>query len=243
MFSAMFSQYRSLTTALAFFLVFVFLSFVFAYYAIAGEATITFQWDAMTPHTSLHHYELHESDNQDGPWTLDTLVVDDIEPWSLVRYEFTSTRPDGVSTVKYFVLKSVNEAKTLRGTSNWVVWDYDFAPIVPPGNIVATLEGSDVVFSWTQADIGRVGLWKLYVSEIAGGPYEELASIIYTGDPGPQYSTTESMEVTEGEVKTFYFTLVTFNSPRYSFSSNSTEVSVTIDRRVLPVYNFRIVVE
>jgi hypothetical protein len=48
------------------------------------------------------------------------------------------------------------------------------------------------------------------------------------------------MNVPAGEMKTFYFVLVTFTTFNV-FSGNSMEVSVTIDKRKpAPVYNLRI---
>jgi hypothetical protein len=137
-------------------------------------------------------------------------------------------------------LKAVGTNGEKSDPSNEVNFTYDFAPIVPIDNLTAVLDGDDVQFTWTQADIDRVLKWVLYQSETTGANYVEVGDIVYTGQPGPQYSTIETMNVPAGEMKTFYFVLVTFTTFNV-FSGNSMEVSVTIDKRKpAPVYNLRI---
>jgi len=128
------------------------------------------------------------------------------------------------------------------GDSNEVKWIYNFAPY----EVTASLNGDDVVFSWKQRSVDLVVNWKLYSSETPGTGYVELADIEYTGQAGPQYTTTETMTVPSGEKKTFYFVMVSFDSVvdpsgTIAFSENSNEVSVTIDKTApAPVYNVTI---
>ncbi len=221
-----------------------FLFLTFASAVIAGETTITFEWDLHNQSDQVDHFELYESDQSGGPWPTDNIVVDDIAPGTRITVDYQSTKPDGVATQSYFILKAVavgtDSVQRRSGPSNEVDFLYDYAPIVAPENFAALVNGDDIEFSWTQGDIARVAKWQLFSSETSGQDYTMLSEIEYTGQPGPQYGTVETMTVAEGEVKTFYFVLVSFNSFGV-FSQNSTEVSVTIDKSTPePVYNFRI---
>ena len=207
---------------------------------LAGEWPVHFEWDPYTD-PKANYFELHEAPASGGPWSDSTIVVDNIQPTSLTDVIYTSTKPDGVATTSYFILKAVNSDNGQKsGPSEEVNFVYDFAPIVEATNFAVALNGDDVTFEWEQADINRVAKWLLYMSETSGTDYNQLAEIIYTGQPGPQYSTTETMTVPPGEEKTFYFVLVTFNKFDV-FSQNSLEVSVTIDKtQPAPVFNFRL---
>jgi hypothetical protein len=206
----------------------------------AGEWKVGFEWDAYIDAADASHFELHEAANPGGPYDDSTIVMDNIAPSTLTDVEYTSTKPDGVATTTYFILKAVGNNTEKSDPSNEVSFVYDLAPIVEPTDFVAALDGDDVTYTWTQADIGRVVKWKLYQSETSGQDYLELAEIIYTGQPGPQFSTTETMDVPDGEKKTFYFVLVAFTE-FCVFSQNSIEASVTIDKtKPLPVLNFRL---
>ena len=131
------------------------------------------------------------------------------------------------------------------GYSNEVYWIYNFAPY----ELAATLVGDDITFSWKQISVELVKRWRLYKTETSGLNYQELAVIEYTGQEGPQYTTTETMSVPSGEKKTFYFVLVAFDdvvdpTGNIAFSENSNEVSVTIDKTApAPVYNVTIKVK
>ena len=203
----------------------------------AGQVTIGLEWDANVE-TYLAGYKAYVADAAGGPYT----EFSDIkEPTTEVDYVYDA--PDGVATTKYFVVTAYREAPFLEsGNSNEVFMVYDFAPIEAATELGATLDGDVISFVWKQGDIERVEKWVLFVKE-GGAEFTELATIEYTGTPGDQYSTTETMTVPDGEVKTFTFALVTFN-PRGVFSGNSNEVSVTIDKRdLVPVYNLRLTIK
>lgn len=207
-----------------------------AFPVFAGEVKITLEWDPNSE-DFLAGYKAYVGDVASGPYT----EFGDV-PEGTETIDYIYNAPDGVITQKFFVVTaySTHEPPKESGYSNEVDYVYDFAPIEVVTEFAASLEGDDITFTWKQGDIERVKEWKLYVSEITGGPYADLALIEYTGSGGPQYSTTESMTVPVGEMKTFYFVLVTF-TPTNVFSENSAEISVTIDKRELaPVYNLRI---
>ena len=213
----------------------LFFAMIIASPVFAGEVTIGLEWDANVE-TYLAGYKAYVADIAGGPYTE---FADINEPTTEVEYVYVA--PDGVVTTKYFVVTAYRNDPFLEsGNSNEVFMVYDFAPIEVATEFLASLAGDDIIFTWKQGDIERVKEWKLFMSEVAGGPYADLAVIIYTGTPGEQYSTTESMTVPAGEMKTFYFVLVTF-TPTGVFSDNSLEVSITIDKRELvPVYNLKI---
>jgi hypothetical protein len=219
---------------------FLFTLLIFPFTSFGGEWPLDLEWDSYEQQAEATHFELHEAANAGGPYDDSTIVMPNISPSSLTTITYTSTKPDGVATTTHFILKAVGTNGEKSDPSNEVPFTYDFAPIVPATAFTATLDGDDVQFTWTQADIDRVLKWVLYQSETQGVDYIELGDIIYTGQPGPQYSTIETMSVPEGEMKTFYFVLVTFTKFNV-FSQNSMEVSVTIDKRKpAPVYNLRI---
>ena len=179
---------------------------------------------------------LHMSKTKGGPYT----PVMKIEKCETVEADYKSSHEDGTAETEYFVMTAVSKEGFESDYSNEVFFTFDYLPIESAVNLSAELSGDEITFTWNQGDIERVREWKLFYSETEGGPYEELSLIEYTGQPGPQYSTTSTMTVQKGEKKTFYFVLVTFNI-LWVFSENSNEVSVTIDRTVPdPVYNFKL---
>lgn len=216
----------------------LFLVFGFVSFSYGGEVTITLEWDANTE-TNLGGYAAYQGDVAGGPYTKFKDLLAGTE-----TVDFVYDAPVGAATTKYFVVDAHSDSDPpLRsGYSNEVNWTYDFLPIVSCIEFAASLVGDNITFTWKQADIERVKSWTLYVKE-EGGEFSELALIEYTGQEGPQYSTTETMSVPEGEKKTFIFSLVTFTETGV-FSPNSAEVGITIDKiKPLPVYNLKIKVK
>ena len=216
----------------------LFLVFGFVSFSYGGEVTIGLEWDANTEE-NLGGYGAYQGDAAGGPYT----KFKDI-PAGTEEVEYVYDAPDGAATTKYFVVDAHSDSDPpLRSDySNEVNWTYDFLPIVSCIEFAAALVGDDITFIWKQADIERVKSWTLYTKE-EGGEFSELALIEYTGQDGPQYSTTETMSVPEGEKKIFIFSLVTFTETGV-FSPNSAEVAITIDKvKPLPVYNLKIKVK
>ena len=203
----------------------------------AGLVKIGLEWDANVE-TYLAGYKAYVADAAGGPYT----EFSDIkQPTTEVDYIYDA--PDGQTVTKFFVVTAYRENPFMEsGYSNEVFMVYDFSPIEAATEFAAVLDGDVITFSWKQGDITRTKKWILYVKE-GTAEFSELATIPYTGQEGPQYSTTETMTVPAGEIKTFTFGLVTFNE-RGVFSPNSNEVSITIDKREIgPVYNLKITVK
>jgi len=204
--------------------------------AYAGEVTSTFAWDPNSE-SYLGGYKLYVSDSS-GTGYVQT--GEDI-PAGTETADFTFTGEGDEAIKKFFVVTAFsNHDPPLESDySNEVWWIYNFAPY----ELTAAIEGLDITFSWKQVSIEFLDHWKLYSTETSGESYVELATIEYTGQAGPQYSTTETMDVPEGEIKTFYFVLVAFTEED-PYSENSNEVTVVVDRRKpAPVYNVTITVK
>jgi len=217
--------------------IFVLVMFCFLSTAYGGEVTTTLGWDANTESNLAGYKALVSDTSGSGYVQFGTDIPAGTEE---VDFVFTGTGTEAIK--KFFVVTAFNTEGLESGYSNEVYWIYNFAPY----ELAASLNGDDITFSWKQISIELVKRWKLYSTETSGLNYQELAVIEYTGQEGPQYSTTETMTVASGEKKTFYFVLVAFDdvvdpTGSVAFSENSNEVSVTIDKTApAPVYNLKI---
>lgn len=81
-----------------------------------------------------------------------------------------------------------------------------------------------------QTSINNLTKWEIFYSDTAGGPYQSLGTI----DAGEETTYMDPItSVPDGQAKRTYFTLVSFGQEG-TFSPNSEEVSVIIDKRKLP---------
>jgi len=219
--------------------IFVLVMFCFLSTAYGGEVKIGLAWDANTE-ANLAGYKTYVSDVSGSGYVQFGVSV----PAGTQEAEFAFTGTGTEAIKKFFVVTAFNtdDPPLESGNSNEIYWIYNFAPY----ELTASLNGDDITFAWKQISIELVKRWKLYSTETSGQNYQELAVIEYTGQAGPQYSTTETMTVASGEKKTFYFAMVAFDSEAdptgtVAFSENSNEVSVTIDKTApAPVYNLKI---
>lgn len=202
----------------------------------AADERVGLEWDPNSE-TNLGGYGAYKSNTQGGPYTKFADIPAGTEE---VWHDYVV--PDGQTTTTYFVVDAHDDGDPpLRSSySNEVFWVSDFSPIVAPIELTASLEADVITFTWKQSDIERVKSWRLFMKDAAGGDFAELALIEYSGTPGDQYSTTETMTVKAGTMKKFDFVIVAF-TPTGVFSENSNQVSVTIDKRVFPpVMNLKI---
>lgn len=217
------------TAALLFFLLAIPLG------AFAGEFEVGFEWDKNTE-AFCNGYRLYSGEQAGGPY----VAVTDIEGRSTNEVYWTFIAADGVETTLYFVVTALATNGMVSGYSNEVNFTFDFRVMEPANTLTAELQDDDILFRWAQPAIERVKTWGLYRSETSGGPYEKLLDITYTGQAGPQYSEIVSMPVPDGEIKTYFFVLIT-RSDQGVLSIDSNEVTVVIDKRIIgPVFNFKI---
>ena len=210
--------------------------------AFAGAETTTLAWDANVE-TNLAGYKAKVSDVSGSDYVQFGANI----PAGTEEVDFIFSTTGTIAVKKFFIVTAYNtdDPPLESDNSNEVYWIYNFNPY----ELVASLDGDNVTFSWKQKSVEWVKSWKLYSSEISGENYTELAIIEYTGQAGPQYTTTEAMIVPSGEMKTFYFVMVAFDdvadfTGSMIFSENSNEVSVTIDKRKpASVYNVTIKVK
>jgi len=113
-----------------------------------------------------------------------------------------------------------------------------------------------LTFEWTQEDTTNLKEWKLFWSEVSGGPYTEIAVITYdSAAGGPIYNSSQDIVVT-GDQATHvmkYFVLIACGdipqsdgSTKYLCSEDSNEVShdfwISAGQFSVPI-NFKIVVQ
>jgi hypothetical protein len=90
---------------------------------------------------------------------------------------------------------------------------------------------SAISLSFVQPSPDRAKYWKVFYTFTSGQDYVEFDTIFNTGQAEPSL-TTAFTAVPEGERKTVYFAVVGFFDDE-SFSENSAEVAVDINRIVL----------
>ena len=203
--------------------------------SFAGQFEIGFEWDCNTEEI-CSGYRLLKSATPGPPYE----DVKEVEGKNTCEVYHVFETPDGVETIQYFVVIALASDGRESGYSNEVNFTFDFRVMDPANTLTAELQGDDILFRWAQPAIERVKTWGLYRSEVDGGPYEKISDISYTGQVGPQFSETVNMPVPDGEMKTYYFVLVTVSDQGVS-SADSNQVTVIIDKREIgPVYNFRL---
>lgn len=74
--------------------------------------------------------------------------------------------------------------------------------------------------------------WEVFYSLTAGGPYTSLGDVTATGAGSTGSVTQPLTAVAAGERKTVYFTVVSFGQGA-TYSANSAEISIDVDRTVL----------
>lgn len=104
------------------------------------------------------------------------------------------------------------------------------------GAVYAADVTETVTFAWEQADTSNLKEWRLYWSDVAGGPYDtqEVTIIAYDGSAGPTYEGPADATVSgpPGTTVTKYFVLVACGdipkedgTTEYLCSENSNEVA------------------
>ena len=106
--------------------------FILSGLAIAGQKTITFQWDYPSPPSDLGGFNFYTASKAGGPYTKATSI-----PYVAGQTQYTSaqnlTSPDGAETVMYFVVSAYDKSNNESVKSNEVTYTFDF--LAPPGPI------------------------------------------------------------------------------------------------------------
>lgn len=151
-------------------------------------------------------------------------------------YVLTLPVPDTGLYTYYFAATAYNAENLKSGLSNEVntTFDFEVPPAVGDLSITYDATNSALIFNWTyeNAWLGKIEKWSLWESDTSGSNYSKVVDIPYDANASPPYTTSVSISVPEGSKVTKYYVLVTHRASvnNYAFSTNSNEVSVTINK-------------
>lgn len=215
-------------------------------FVYAVDKHLTFSWQYDNPPAELAGFKLHigvTSGTYDASKDV-TLPINDpalnqnctpAEGQNFC-YVYTLPVPDTGVYTYYFAATAYDTSDRSSDYSNEVNTSYDFE--VPPAvsDLSATFDAatSTLSFKWTYETtwLGKIEKWSLWESETAGSNYTKVVDIPYDPNATPPYGTDVAVSVPEGSKVTKYYVLVTHrpSANNYAFSSNSNEVSVTINK-------------
>jgi len=232
----------------------IFIGLIFlSIYAYALDKTVTFEWDAFTGEQANlvngGDVQIFQRTLPDGAYDYNSPVktvpqsVDSSGNSIPVQADVVVNFPDGQSTSYGFVARAKNEYGASEN-SNEVVASLDLTSLPNVADLTAVYnkQTKTIDFSWTQNEPDRVTSWRLYRSDVSGGPYTEIDHIIWDGT-STTLTSSQSIIPEAGQKETYYFVVVAFGEDGIS-SGDSNEVTVTIDRRPAPkVINLRVTVE
>lgn len=215
--------------------------------AFAGQVTLA--WDANSPNPD--GYLMFQRDNDAQPTYIYTSPVivngvtnaqGDIPP-AVTQMTITGLGVNGKDITYYYVVRAFLDKQSGReqsGDSNEVFIQFDYRLPTIAANLVVTYDESsgNITAVWEQSSPDIVDNWKIYTSDVSGGPYTLLDTVQNTGQAQP--TTTKSVSVPDGTKKTIYFVVVTFRSDTL-YSANSAEASVVVDKRTVEPPVLRVV--
>lgn len=106
--------------------------FILSGMTMAGQKTITFQWDYPEPPTDLAGFNFYTAAKAGGPYTRVTSI-----PYVAGQTQYTSpqnlTAPDNAETIMFFVVSAYDKSNNESAKSNEVTYTFDF--LAPPGPI------------------------------------------------------------------------------------------------------------
>ena len=217
----------------------------------AEDIPVTFRWDAdvqtveSVPWDRLLFYERVDGGQYDYLSPIKVLPQAYVEGKSEpVEIEMVIEYPDGEITTKYFIVQAAN-ADLKSEDSDEVSLEINLTPLSAFNfTAVYNKEEASIDFAWQRED-ERFTSWKIFVSQISGGPYDNVIADIPYEEGVVDKSMSMSIDgyFPVGEETTQYFTMVGFG--KYGvYSPDSSEIGITIDRRgVDSVINFRIFLE
>lgn len=212
--------------------------------SFAGEVTLAWDANDPTPDGYLLFERIGEGSqyNYTSPVLISDITNDSGQiPPNMTQITVKDLGRRGEILTYYFVLRAY-VGTDQSGDSNEVYQTFDYRiPSVPIELAVEYQKDTNSVHaSWKQNDSTMVDNWKIFYSETSGENYQVLDTIQNTGQTG-DITTTKSLSVPSGTIKTFYFVVVAFRKDSNIFSANSAEVSVVIDKRVPTPPTLRIV--
>lgn len=139
-----------------------------------------------------------------------------------------------MKAVKYYFIVRAYDGDLESEDSEEVFWTINRTPPDLVSSIQAEYNkaSSEISLSFVQPNADRAKYWKVFYTFTSGSSYVEFDTIQNTGQAQPS-STKAFTAVSVGEIKTVYFVVIGFYDDE-SFSENSAEASVVIDRRVKP---------
>ena len=107
--------------------------------------------------------------------------------------------------------------------------------------VTADARDETLTFQWDQDLTSDFAGWKLYTSQISGGPYVYAATIDFVSEQ-TEYTSDEVIEAPDNQVAVMYFVMRAFDTAGNS-SADSNEVSHEFDFEAPPApFSFTIVV-
>lgn len=194
--------------------------------AIAGEKTLTFEWEQAPENLpTLQGWKLFQSEdlNAAWPWSqVGDLIPYDGNPGSVYTSPFIITVPDGEETSLYFKMIAIDNQgqesipSEMQSGAPTVI---DFKPPTAPVLAMTyTAESLSANLTWTQAAADTdVVKWEIYKKE-GDNPFVKIADV---EEPAYVYDGSGDLG------KTLIFAVVAFDDAD-NYSTNSNEVSVTI---------------
>lgn len=204
--------------------------------AMAKDVTVRFTWDPYTQTTETKPEEIADiliyqrtaegTYDYNNPIATVTQSVVDGASSPTETTPIPLIYPDGQNTTYSFVARARDVSGLVSEDSNEVTLGYNLTPLTAIADLVAVFNkvAMTIDFTWSQTDAERITSWKLYKSNIAGGPYTEVASIQWDGSSSSVSSSIPADTLTPGSIT--YFVVVAFDDVNGLFTPNSNEVMI-----------------
>jgi hypothetical protein len=208
--------------------------------SFAVDKQITLAWDH--DGVDLAGFKIHYGTESDTYTTdVDILMASLCSIYSISPEEFchklTLSVPEEAVTTFYLAATAYDAETPPNESSNSnevsLVYDFELPPVVV--DLAASFDKptSTLSFTWTyETDwLPKIEKWSLWESETSGTGFTKVADIPYDPSVAPPYTTEVVIAVSQEEV-TKYYVLTAHRGAENNnaFSSNSNEVTVTIDK-------------
>lgn len=142
-----------------------------------------------------------------------------------------------VTTYKWVIRAALLDPPLESGDSNEASIDIDLRYPTPPSDLTGSFDRntSQLTLRWGQDETIPVSDWKVMYSNTTGGPYTDIGVVPFSSEA--VYSAPLTI-VPSGEKRTVYFVVVSYRIDG-TYSQNSAELAVLVDRRVVMPPNLR----